>query len=214
MPLALARDRIVLPSAAEVAELRGAFERTHCVRIPGFLEPSTLAWVRSQVREECFVERRHPGFTQPLIDVYHRDDRLSAMLFTLLNDQRLFDAVHAITNCDTIGSFLPLIYRIDPARSHQNDWHGDNDGNRLIALSANIGGPFAGGALQIRDKATGQLTADVRNPGPGDALLFRIRPDLQHQVAPLEGTAPRLSLVGWFQRLPRARPGRFPYFED
>lgn len=214
MPLVIALDRVALPRPAEAAGLAEEFGRTHCIRLAGFLAPSVLEWIRSRVREEHFVERRHPGFTQPLVDVYHRDDQLSAMLFTLLNDERLFRTVEGITDCDRIGSFLPLIYRIDPTMGHQNDWHGDNDGNRLAALSVNIGGPFEGGALQVRDRATGRITADIRNTGAGDALLFRIRPDLQHQVAPLEGTASRLSLVGWFQRLPKARPASFPHFED
>ena len=41
------------------------------------------------------------------------------------------------------------------------------------------------------------------NDGPGDALLFRIDPRLEHWTHEVEGTTPKSAVAGWFQRAPQ-----------
>jgi hypothetical protein len=83
-----------------------------------------------------------------------------------------------------------------------DDWHDDVDGNRLVALSVSLGrAPHAGGALRVRDAATGALLAAERLERFGDGLLMRIDPRIQHSVSAVSG-APRVVMTGWFQRTP------------
>jgi len=103
-----------------------------------------------------FVERVHGDLDPPAIDSVLADESLLVILATLLNDRRLFETVRAVTGCDPIACFHPVIYRFDPRPEHHDAWHGDNDGNRLVAMSINIGGPFDGGVLQFREGPKGR----------------------------------------------------------
>ena len=49
---------------------------------------------------------------------------------------------------------------------------------------------------------TETIQAEVGNHTPGDAVLFRVREDLQHRVMPLEGTGARTAFAGWFRSRP------------
>ena len=147
-----------------------------------------------------FVERVHGDLDPPAIDSVLADESLLVILATLLNDRRLFETVRAVTGCDPIACFHPVIYRFDPRPEHHDAWHGDNDGNRLVAMSINIGGPFDGGVLQFREGPAGPVLHEAANTVAGDAILFRIRPGLEHRVTGVTGTRPRLAAAGWFQR--------------
>ena len=84
---------------------------------------------------------------------------------------------------------------------HQLSWHNDIDikKERLVGLSMNLSTEvFRGGAFELRDRWTTAPLAQVNNTGFGDALLFRISPDLQHRVTEVEDTVPKVACAGWF----------------
>ena len=202
MPLRLARAGIAAPSATELRGWREAFDRQHCLRFDDFLEQGLLEWIRHAVEGARFGTRIHTALTPPVRDTVLEDVALLSRLLLITNDATLFAAVEAITGCDPIGCFAPVVRRQDPGDGHHDDWHGDVDGNRLIALSINIGRRFEGSAVQLREHGTHRAVYEVSNAEPGSALLFRISPHLQHRVGPLEGTVPRIVLTGWFLRQP------------
>ncbi|HXG57249.1 MAG TPA: 2OG-Fe(II) oxygenase [Vicinamibacterales bacterium] len=206
MPLGLSRAAVIAPSARELDAFRVTFEQDHCIQVRGFMQAELLAWIRSHVRADRFVRRVHRDLVPPAVDDVMKDEALSAKLFMLLNASALFRTVEAITGCDPIGSYYPTVFRLDPDSGHGDAWHDDLDGNRLVAMSVNLGEAYEGGVLQLRDASTLRVLSEVHNDGPGDAVLFRISPALQHRVTPVTGTRARLTMTGWFLRTPKAGP--------
>ena len=202
--LQVTRQGVRVPDASTLAAWARDFGDRHCIHVRGLLEPRLLEWLRAELVHATFVERIHTELTPPAVDLALADERLHAILFTLLNHQTLFDAVEAISGCDPIGCYGHVLYRMEPHPGHHDTWHGDNDGNRMIAMSINIGEPYEGGWLSIRERTTGRHVHSVANTGPGDAILFRIAGSLEHMVTAVTGTRPKTALAGWFQRTPHA----------
>jgi hypothetical protein len=50
----------------------------------------------------------------------------------------------------------------------------------------------------MRYRRTKEILHEVHNNGLGDALLFRVSPELEHRVQGVEGDVPKTALAGWF----------------
>src|SRR6185295_5586851 len=83
-------------------------------------------------------------------------------------------------------------------------WHSDMDGNRMVTLSVNLGDPYEGGVLQLRERPSNRVVHEVANTGPGDAILFALGDHLEHRVGAVTGGTTKMALAGWFQRTPAA----------
>lgn len=201
MSLQLSRAGVRLPADAEVAAWRAAFADRHGIRVRGFVAPDLLAWIRRRLETAPFREHVHDT-EPPAVDLIMNDMRLHLTLWSLFNDARLFEIVRRITGCDRIGCYEARVYAMDPSPAHHDVWHGDVDGNRLVAMSVNLGDAYEGGLLRIREGD--RVVHEVANTGPGDAILFRIRDGLEHIVTPVAGTGRKMALAGWFQRTPDA----------
>lgn len=194
---ALAASRV--PGGFEA--LRQEFARTGLVRLPAFLSPDLLAWVRRRVAGMRFRREEHPG-SGP--DARPAEPGVDNLLAFLLNDPALFRAVGRITGGKPPASLVGQMFRMDPGGGHRCGWHDDVVGDRMLGLSINLGGPFGGGVLRLRDRRRGRILREVANTGLGDAVLFRVAPGLDHSLTPVTGVTPRLVYAGWF----RSRPDR------
>src|SRR6185437_16971122 len=97
----------------------------------------------------------HDDLDPPSIDLMLDDEVAAGAILALTNDPPVFDVVREITHCEAIGSYRFRVYRMDAAAGHTDTWHGDDDGNRLLTLSINLGAePFEGGALELRRRGT------------------------------------------------------------
>ena len=56
-----------------------------------------------------------------------------------------------------------------------------------------------------READTGLQTFDGASRGPGDAFIFRIAANLEHQVTLISGAMPRTVFAGWFRETPDYR---------
>ena len=204
MSLQLTQRGVRAPQAVDLERWRREFEAVHCIQVRGLLEPALLAWIRRRLAVARFVPRVHKGVVPPPTDLGLADEPLLAALFLLLNDARLFHIVRTVTGCDAIGCFQAVAYRKEPIPDHRDAWHDDDDGNRMVAMSINVGEPYEGGVLQIREAGSGRVLHDAVNTGPGDAILFRLAATLEHRVSPVTGRAPKTAVAGWFQRTPDA----------
>lgn len=205
MSLQVSRRGIQVPDQAGAAALRRRFDAEHCVRIESFVARDLLEWLRGRIASARFTEYVHADVEPPCVDLLMNDAQLDLTVWSLFNDARLFDAVHRLTGCGPIGCYHSRIYAMDPSPSHFDSWHDDiEEDNRLVAMSVNLGGAYEGGLLRIREASTGRVVHEVANTGDGDAILFRIRDDLQHMVTPVSGVRRKVALAGWFQRRPRA----------
>lgn len=202
MPMQVARTRIQLPADAEISAWRAEFDERHGIRMPQLIEPRLLEWIRGRLAVAPFHEFVHP-IDPPAIELVMDDGVLHVILNALFNDARFFDVVRRMTGCDAPGCYSARVYAMDPSSHHRDSWHDDADGNRMVAMSVNVGDPFEGGVLCVRDESG--VVREFPNTGAGDAILFRIRKGLKHVVTPVTGHVRKMAIAGWFQREPTAK---------
>jgi hypothetical protein len=196
--LQLTRSAFVCTESADtLAEMRRCFNRSHAIRLPGFLDPELLELVRRSVREGAFSDRADEGIAR---EQCMDPNAALGLLYLIANDGSLFDIVRRITGCGPIGSFIGRVYRMRAGAGHYDRWHSDMDGARLIGMSVNLTeGEFTGGAFELQEAGADSLAWTVANTGPGDAILFRIADGLHHRVTGVEGHVARVAFAGWFQ---------------
>ena len=94
---------------------------------------------------------------------------------------------------------------MDPAREHCLSWHNDLQSHRKVGMSVNLSDRiYRGGILQIREWKSRRIISEFANGGRGDALLFRIAPELEHRLTGLEGAVVKTAFSGWFQSSPHS----------
>jgi 2OG-Fe(II) oxygenase superfamily len=188
-----------------LAEARERFQRGGAVVLRGFLAPSLLAAVHEQIAAAEFKTKLHPA--SGVEELLARKEATWLFRF-LLTTRDVIEAVTTITGADPITRAEVRIYRLVPGTGQQHDWHNDISDNRRLGLSVNLSdGLFEGGNLQIRHPDEETLLSDIRNTGPGDAVIFGIGPHLEHRVLEVSGTQPRVALAGWFAGEPDSRIG-------
>jgi hypothetical protein len=185
-------------SPDDVAILRAEFEAVHCIRLPRLLTPGLLAALLPRLARATFEERVHEGIGSNR-ELAMTDGALSGVLHVLTNGRPLFEVIERVSGHAGIGSFLGRVYRVVPGHGHHDAWHDDLVSGRLVAMSINLGSePFEGGVLQIRERASGRVLNEIANVEPGDALVFRLSPGLQHRISEIEGRVAKTAFAGWF----------------
>lgn len=184
-------------TAGELAPLREAFVRDHVVRLPGLLGDDLLTLAEQHIATGTFALREDAGIA---VELCLQPNRALDLLLFVMNAPQLWDALRELTGITAPAAFGGRVYRFDPAVAHHDSWHDDNAGGaRLVGISVNLGRvPFRGGEFQIRPKAEPERITAIANTGAGDAIVFRIAPELQHRVLPVEGDVPKTALAGWF----------------
>jgi coenzyme PQQ synthesis protein D (PqqD)/2-oxoglutarate-Fe(II)-dependent oxygenase superfamily protein len=187
-------------SETGVERVRKQFETGHCLVLRRFVEPTLLRIIQQKLTQLRFRERKYTVGG----DLAITQGPLLGALQVLLNDPQLFVQIRRLTGCGQIGKFVGRVYRMIPGRGHDFVWHNDLQHNRrLVALTVNLGeNPFSGGLLQIREAQSKRVLHEIANTGPGDAVLFRVGPGLQHRVTTVTGSIPKTALAGWFVSAP------------
>jgi hypothetical protein len=182
---------------AEADRLTRAFAGHHWVRLPQLLDPDLLESVLGRVAAATFRPRHHVNVDPPSVDLCMVPDAGSALLELVMNDPRLLELVRRVSDRPDITRFTGFVYRLTPAPGHEHHWHDDDTGDRAVALSLALSSAFTGGLLHIREKSSGRVIAEVANAVPGDAVLFRVSPHLQHRALPVH-TGQKTAFAGWF----------------
>lgn len=145
-----------------------------------------------------WIDKIHPGVRQELM----LDDEPALQLLHFLASAPAFIAVvRQLTGCDTIAAFRGRIYRMLPGPTHQDIWHDDlyDEEDRLVGMSINVSPRvYSGGVFQMRRAESEDFLAELPNPIAGDAIVFRVSPELEHRVTSVDGTEPRTAFAGWF----------------
>lgn len=186
--------------ADDVRRLQSAFAENHCVALPQLLDPGLLEFVQRRVERQPWIRRTEEGIaTEDVLE----DELCLSLLHFVTNTPRFLEAVSHIGGSADLSLFRGRVYRFIPHSAHHDSWHddvGDKMDQRLIGMSVNLGPrAYAGGAFQLRDFASKRMLAEVANTGWGDAILFRISLQLEHQVTPVTGSEPRMAFAGWFR---------------
>jgi hypothetical protein len=183
--------------AGEIALARATFDREHCLTLPGFLAPKLLDAFQQSLDPTEFFERSDKGIATELC---LRRTKTTVFLDLLCNDARLFRTIETLTGYREIASFQGRVYRFLPGAEHYDSWHNDALQERLVAMSVNLSPqPYSGGILQIREVNSGNIVREVANTGYGDAIIFRIHPELEHRLTGVSGSMDKTAYAGWFR---------------
>jgi hypothetical protein len=180
----------------DLARQRAQFDRDHYIILPKLFDSELLQMVLKRIESARFVPFDHKGVALE----YCMDDPPTIQLLEFVANVPSFRRlVERITGCGGIGVYRGRVYRMTSSDGHQTIWHDDWIQGRMITMSVNLTPHiFHGGALEMRNRGTKTILHEIHNTGLGDALLFRIGPDLQHRVQPIEGSIPKTALAGWF----------------
>ena len=189
----------ILASPDCLDSLASTFRQNHFIYLPKLLEPELLQRVSARIQSGSFQLREHKGIGKELGMI---DLGAEALLVFLFNNSSLFRFVERVTGCARVGSFMGRIYRYQPESDHFDQWHSDLVGDRMVALSLNLGRePHEGGDLEIRDKNTKQVLQRICNPCHGDAVLFQLDRNLEHRRTRVN-RASKTAFAGWFKLTP------------
>jgi hypothetical protein len=191
----------------DLTKLSDDFSKQQCVKLPKLLNEELLKFIQSQISKSEFYEVNYPASGQD--NPMHRlkDKAPENLLRFLINDQTFFEFIQKITGCPKIGSFTGRICSMSPNLGHRDAWHNDLVDNRMIAMSINLSTDiYSGGILQIRNVNSGEVIHEIANTGFGDAIIFRIAPDLEHRLTEVTGKASRTFFAGWFRSEPLYKP--------
>ncbi|WP_372790311.1 2OG-Fe(II) oxygenase [Paraconexibacter sp.] len=176
------------------------FARHHIVRLPGLLRGDLLGRVLDGIGAATF--REHLIAATNRREQIMEQDATSALLLLLTSDPALSELVGALTATERPAAMVGRVYRMVPGAGHVGDWHTDVIDGRVAALSINLSPePFEGGETTVRDSATKEPlgTGGAAHLVPGDAVLLRIRPGIEHRVSEVTGHAAKTSYVCFFR---------------
>lgn len=184
---------------SRLKSLQRQFEEKHFLKIPGFVSGKLCGDIVKQIEAAKFFKKTHKNIA---VDLCMRENQTLRLLQFLMNDPELFGRIQELTHCPAIGCVTGRVYRMELGTNHDN-WHNDLTENRLVAFSLNLSAKkYKGGSLWMREEKKGGRKWEVPNLGLGDLLIFRLRQDLMHMVANVEGENPKTAYAGWFRAKP------------
>jgi len=184
----------------DIERLNAKFAETQCILLPTLVEPCLLDFLLRRMEAGQWRVKVHEGIgTEVILD----DPPAVHLLHFLANTPAFLSAVHQITGCTLPTWFGGRVYRFSPNSGHYDSWHDDFQDGRLIGMSLNLSPRgYSGGIFQLRERKSKSMLTEVANTGWGDATLFRISRELQHQVTDVTGDEPKTAFAGWFQSGP------------
>ena len=185
----------IVGSPVDIEAAREELDRRHCIKLSGFVAPDLLDEIRTGLLDAPF---RHNVDPTRSVSATLVEGALFMRLLLMANDDRVRGIISSLAGIPLPG-FYGRFYRRLPGDT--NYWHTDCVEDRALALSVNLSdGNYGGGALEIRPIDAPDRATLFPNDVPGDALLFRVRADLEHRQGDVTGTVPKVAYAGWFRR--------------
>jgi 2OG-Fe(II) oxygenase superfamily len=192
--------RVGFLGTGNLQQLATQFEQSHVLRVPSLLHPDLIRMVAPRLEQCTWTAQYHGEIAK---ETRPDDVAPASVLNFAANTPEFLEVVRRITGYDQIKCFVGRVYRMAPSTDHFDSWHADIGStyqDRLVGMSVNLSPrPYQGGVLLIRDEPTGKILRELPNTGQGDAIFFRISPDLRHRVTTVKGTEPKTAYAGWFQ---------------
>ena len=191
----------------DLENMRAIFNKYHYIKLPGLLNPRLLKSIQYQLDQDEFYEDRYKVGKDKATGFLPKNKNITSLLHFLVNDQKLFQLIKDITTCSHIGCFTGRVYSKIPGLGQYDLWHDDLSDNRMISMSINLSKDiYSGGVLQIFNCKSKKIIHEVGNTGFGDAIIFRISPNLKHRVTKVIGNVTRTTFTGWFRSKPDYKP--------
>jgi hypothetical protein len=189
-------------SVRDAEPLRSQFDQQHYLQLPGFFQPEILNLIQRHIDQGAFSERVHEGIASNKELCMEGNAAVGALLLCV-NDEKLFQIIGEVTRCPSIRCFEGRVYQVRAGQGHHDSWHDDFGDHRLVGMSVNLSREmYAGGVLQIRERKSRKIVAEVPNPKRGDAIIFRLSDGLQHRITEILGELPKTAFAGWFKAQP------------
>ena len=191
------RKSRVVADPQDIERCKIEFDEKHCVLLPKLLEPPLLDFLLERLEQGLWQDRVHEDIGN---EVVLEDASARGLLHFVANAPAFLKIVQEITGCGPLTQFGGRIYRFVPNSGHYDSWHNDNGNGRLVAMSLNLSlRGYEGGVFQLREWSSKRIVAEIANTGWGDATLFRISGELEHQVTEVTGEQPKTAFAGWFK---------------
>ena len=180
----------------EVEPLAYEFGQLHTFRLRNLIAPELMKLLQERIAKSGWETKGHQGIG---VEVIPEDPLPINILNFAANAPAFLDVVRRITGYGEIIGFGGRVYRLATSE-HYDSWHDDLAGeSRLVGMSVNLSPvPYDGGVFRLRARGTEDVLRELPNTGLGDAIFFRISPELQHMVTPIIGAAPKTAFAGWF----------------
>ena len=186
-----------LACECDLNTLMHQFSEQHTARLRQLLHPDLIQMILEDLECGAWMPRDHGAIGRELL---LDGVRAVGVLRFVVNTPEFLKTVERITQCGSISVFDGRIYRMAPGTDHYDSWHDDTNDNRLVGMSVNLGSlPYLGGVFQLRKNSCEEILCEVPNVVQGDAILFRISPELKHRITPVQGTQPKTAFAGWFR---------------
>ena len=182
---------------AGAADYRAAFREMPAMLLDGVFAAPLMERLLARADKVRFVPH-------DIAQLGHRekadDGGVAAALCVVLDRSPLLRWLEDVTGAPPLrgvaGSFAQ-------ARTGTGDglaWHDDRiDPRRALGIVVNLTSqPYEGGLFEMRCKGSPDPLLAHHHDKPGTALIFAIRPDLEHRVTPLVSGGPRRVFAGWF----------------
>jgi hypothetical protein len=191
------RKSSLVADPQDIERCKIEFREKHCVLLPKLLEPPLLDFLLERLEQGLWQDRVHDHIGN---EVVLEDPSARGLLHFVANAPAFLNIVQEITGCGPLTQFGGRIYRFVPNSGHYDSWHNDNGNGRLVAMSVNLSlRGYQGGIFQLREWSSKRMLAEIANTGWGDATLFRISGELEHQVTEVTGEEPKTAFAGWFK---------------
>lgn len=185
-----------MTGTADIGELREEYQSLSTFRIRRLIHPDLMKMLSKRLAQTDWKVRQHGKIGTEIVPA---DEVLTGTLNFVVNLPPFLDVIRLITGATGIAGYEGRIYRFSGSE-HYDSWHDDMDGSaRVVGMSVNLSpAPYEGGLFRIRTRGSAEAFRELPNTVPGDAIFFRISPDLQHIVTPVLGSEPKTAFAGWF----------------
>ena len=175
-------------------------DRNHIGIVERFIPESWCTEILVQMNLMTFFRKDHS--VEGLFDYDICSGPLVIILDALLNTPLIKKVVASITNLSEaeIHHFIGRLYMIGEDCGFE-DWHMDctAENKKILGFSLDLSPkPYEGGALALKGLSTNTPFQSAKIERLGDAMLFRLAPNLLHRVLPICGANMRFAFVGWY----------------
>ena len=194
----LTRRRFIC--SPDLDALTRQFADQHSIRLPQLLHPELIRIVSAWLERDNWFLKNHGQDGEIARELKLDDPVAYAVLHFVTNTPEFLRVIERITQCHPIVCFSGRVYRRIPDTDHFDTWHDDVGDDRVIGMSVNLAPrPYSGGVFRIRKQDSDQILCELPNTVSGDAILFRISPELTHMVTMVVGTEAKTAFAGWFK---------------
>jgi|EndMetStandDraft_6_1072998.scaffolds.fasta_scaffold73314_1 hypothetical protein len=183
--------------SSDLDEARAEFELTRSLVCPEAISPDVFEGLVRLLGRSRFVSSTVEGLGHREIEA---PEIAGTAICLLLNRAPVFRWLEAVTGCGKIVTVVGRVVQTRPVAGDRLRWHNDMAAEiRRLGVTVALDSPtYDGGEFEMRRVGGRAMLRRFKHDQPGTALVFEVRPQLEHRVLPLTAGGPRRVFTGWF----------------